>query len=426
MAQPTGRVTLYDGDGEIITTLELDETGSATYSEVMGENDIGYKTVRAVYTGDLDYRARDEDEITLSVADENGEVPTNNKATKVVQIVAGPGIYISPDDGKGVVTISTEPIDTSDVNGEIWDVHFTESYGLPGFEGLRQFTAVGTGGINLRSRDGINWVKMGAAVGTSIFGVSTELSPSIPDNHVEYNGVGDTKSIYGREGSTSTVGMSKVTTLTAQNSGVCGLLSTFAFHNGGSYSASNPSPGSGDWDGEFTALCGIDGTGTTATLVLRFTDNIDVYGTGAEFTITPKPGPVITLQNAYDAYNLSTDIEYYGEKNGVPFTPEQWYDNGFRNSLNASVDLYVNDHYVKTDEIDFYSAIRSTGTTGSGTAYVFQYGGALIDSGQNTGFIPPWLPGGSYYPGTWNLRWELKIGPTVKDTLTYTLTVIQG
>jgi len=418
VAQPTGIVTLFDGDGQVITTLELDGTGSATYSEVMGENDIGYKVVKAVYTGDNTFRARDEDQITLAVADEDGNVPGDDKSTVVTQIIAGPGIYISPDKGKGIVTISTEPIDNSDVNGEIWDVHFTESYGLNGFEGLRQFTAVGTGGINLRSRDGVNWIKMGAAAGATIYGVTTELSPTIPDNHVEYNGVGDTKSIYGREGSTATIGMSKVTTLTAQNSGVCGLLSTFAFPNAGTYTASNPSPGSGDWTGEFTQLCGASGTGTTATLVLQFTGDINLVGVDAD-TGASDAGPSITIPAGDPSFFLYKYIGLYGQKNGTPFTQAEWNGYEFRAGLNASVDAYVNNNYYATGEIDANANIYQVGTEGSGTATWFEGFGSIARSGPN-----PWQAGGVFKPGSYTLRFELKVGPTVKDTLTYNLTIV--
>jgi hypothetical protein len=162
MAQPTGRVTLYDGDGVAITTLELDENGEASYSFVLDNEDIGRNNLKAVYTGDTTYAPRGEDNFVLEVVDENGEGGANNKATTVKKIIAGPGIYISPSGGTGNVTISTRPI--SDAGNEtFYRVRWTQSIGtVTKYDtNLSMFMGVGTQGLVMTSDDGKNWSNTG-------------------------------------------------------------------------------------------------------------------------------------------------------------------------------------------------------------------------------------------------------------------------
>jgi len=162
MAQPTGRVTLYDGDGNAITTLQLDSNGEASYSFTVDNEDIGRNNLRAVYTGDTDYAPRGQDNFVLEVVDENGEGGTNNKATTVKKIIAGPGIYISPTAGTGAVTISTRPISDAG-NEDFYIVRWTQSLGTTTkFDSdLSMFMGAGNGGLVMTSDDAQNWTNTG-------------------------------------------------------------------------------------------------------------------------------------------------------------------------------------------------------------------------------------------------------------------------
>lgn len=162
MAQPTGRVSLYDGDGNLITTLQLDENGEAQYSFQLDNEDVGRNNLRAVYTGDNDYAARAEDNFVLEVVDENGEGGEKSKSTTVKKIIAGPGIYISPKDGRGDVTISTRPI--SDAGDEdFYRVRWTQTFsGETKFNtDLSMFVAAGSSGLVMTSDDAQGWTNTG-------------------------------------------------------------------------------------------------------------------------------------------------------------------------------------------------------------------------------------------------------------------------
>ena len=162
MAQPTGKVALYDGDGNLITTLQLDENGEAQYSFQLDNEDVGRNKLRAVYTGDSDYAPLAEDSFVLEVVDENGEGGEKSKSTTVKKIIAGPGIYISPKDGRGDVTISTRPISDSG-NEDFQRVRWTQSFsGETKFDtDLSMFVACGTQGLVMTSDDAQSWTNTG-------------------------------------------------------------------------------------------------------------------------------------------------------------------------------------------------------------------------------------------------------------------------
>ena len=158
MAQPTGYVTLYDADGQVITSLELDATGIATYQKTLTAEDIGRDTYRAVYTGDNTYAPNGEDTFTIEVVDENGNGGTKSKATHVIKIVAGPGIYISPNNGQGTVTISTRPLGSN--NNDLYVVRYTQTISTK-YNDQACFLAGGADGVLITSTDGQDWTDTG-------------------------------------------------------------------------------------------------------------------------------------------------------------------------------------------------------------------------------------------------------------------------
>lgn len=171
MTQPTGKVALYDGDGNLITTLELDANGEAQYSFQLDNEDVGRNKLRAVYTGDSDYAPLGEDTFVLEVVDENGEGGKKSKSTTVKKIIAGPGIYISPKDGRGDVTISTRPI--SDAGDEdFFRVRWTQTISNKFGTDLSFFLACGASGLLMSSDDGQSWSDMGPRNTLGVGGVS--------------------------------------------------------------------------------------------------------------------------------------------------------------------------------------------------------------------------------------------------------------
>lgn len=177
MAQPTGKVTLYDADGIPITTLELDENGEASYSFTLDNEDVGRNLLKAVYTGDNTYAPRGEDTFVLEVVDENGEGGTNNKAGSVKKIIAGPGIYISPKTGTGNVTISTRPISDSG-NEAFYAVRWTGTLGtVTKYDSdLSMFIGVGSDGLAMTSDDGQSWSNTGPKNKLGVGGATTTFN----------------------------------------------------------------------------------------------------------------------------------------------------------------------------------------------------------------------------------------------------------
>jgi len=114
----------------------------------------------------------------------------------VTRIVAGPGIYISPSNGQGVVTISLQPFRQPEVDDGWDDITWSISdLGNPNKSDQSAFIVVGgTGGLNagdglaLRSRDGDNWVELNnrapAAVG--LLRVQAVQSSDIPGSGLAY------------------------------------------------------------------------------------------------------------------------------------------------------------------------------------------------------------------------------------------------
>lgn len=247
-----GGFKFYDGNGKTIGNVPTDANRQSTWTRTVTADNKGNNTLSARYTGDRNYAPSGTVGFT-----ENLGGDTQSRANTVDQIVAGPGIYISPKNGRGIVTISTEPIPdsetTEDLNHVVWPI----AYDTPSVGDLRQFTVSGNAGINLRSRDGVNFVEMGRPKGVDILCAIAEQSSSIADNHVEFSGVNGNKSIYGRLGmevATNTQGrhqqdgMWVISTLTATTGVVAGLNTTFAWKNGGVYETSDPA-GSGSGGG---------------------------------------------------------------------------------------------------------------------------------------------------------------------------------
>lgn len=247
-----GGFKFYDGNGKTIGNVPTNANRQSTWTRTVTADNKGNNTLSARYTGDKNYAPSGTVGYT-----ENLGGDTQSRANTVDQIVAGPGIYISPKNGRGIVTISTEPIPdsetTEDLNHVVWPI----SYDIPNVGDLRQFTVSGNAGINLRSRDGVNFVEMGRPKGVDILCAIAEQSQSIADNHVEFSGVNGDKSIYGRlgmevvtntQGRHQQDGMWVISTLTATSGVVAGLNTTFAWANGGVYEASDPA-GSGTGGG---------------------------------------------------------------------------------------------------------------------------------------------------------------------------------
>jgi hypothetical protein len=162
MSYPTGKVQLYDADGVLITTLDLDENGEATYTKTLTQEDVGRDTFRAVYAGDNTFAGRGEDTFTVEVVDADGNGGTRSKALGVTKIVAGPGIYISPNSGKGEVTISTRPIADAGTE-DFYRIRWTQSSSADTKVGtdLSMFVAGGNDGLLMTSDDGQSWVDTG-------------------------------------------------------------------------------------------------------------------------------------------------------------------------------------------------------------------------------------------------------------------------
>jgi len=187
-------VTIKDSTGRLATNLPLDSNGRAVYTKTLGENDLGVRTMNSSFTSKPGTRSN----FTQHVLDDNGNLSGSLEGT-VNQVVAGPGVYISSPNGQGVVTVSLTPIPTQPTSEVLFDISWSQQigsqpYGVPG-----QFIAVGRNGINMRSRDGVNWVQMQSS-GVTMLGGSAELNSTLTGG-LEYNGVGaNGASVYGRLG----------------------------------------------------------------------------------------------------------------------------------------------------------------------------------------------------------------------------------
>jgi hypothetical protein len=188
-------VAIKDSSGQLAKSVELDSRGRGVYTKTLGANDQGVRTMNSSFLG----KPGTISNFTQHVYDANGNL-SGSLAGTVDQVVAGPGIYVSSPNGQGVVTVSTEPLPTNKTNDTLFDVSWVYDTTDRGFGIVGEFIAVGVNGLNMRSRDGINWVQMFPS-GQTIIGISVEQASTLPDNHVEYNGVGLAgRSIYGRNG----------------------------------------------------------------------------------------------------------------------------------------------------------------------------------------------------------------------------------
>ncbi len=113
----------------------------------------------------------------------------------VTRIVAGPGIYISPSNGQGVVTISLQPFRATDPEDGWDDITWSISdLGNPNKSDQSAFIVVGgTGGLLAgdgmcaRSRDGENWVELNNIFApTGLQNVQAVQSADIPGSGLAY------------------------------------------------------------------------------------------------------------------------------------------------------------------------------------------------------------------------------------------------
>jgi len=149
------------GDGKILSAVTVDPvTKQAVYTKTFSSADVGQNTIQTRFTGDSTYKAGSLDLFQSNVADANGANSGTAVIATVNQIVAGTGIYISAPNGQGVVTISTSPIDLATNTEDLYDVNWTKSWSTNTSYSQGEFVAVGNNGVNFRSRDGHNWVKM--------------------------------------------------------------------------------------------------------------------------------------------------------------------------------------------------------------------------------------------------------------------------
>lgn len=192
--------------GKVIQSVPVNLNFQSSYSYILNSEMVGQNGIKTQFTGDHKYAAGSLDNFNTLVADPNGNGLTESVLGTVNKIVAGAGIYISAPNGQNVVTISTEPLNLQTFKHDLYDISWSTSvpdkngeypYGIPG-----QFTAVGTNGSILRSRDGHNWTEMKPNTSTAIYSVTSEISNDILDNHMEYCGVGISGvGLYGRLGS---------------------------------------------------------------------------------------------------------------------------------------------------------------------------------------------------------------------------------
>lgn len=286
-----GSVNFIGPDGRVVKSATPDANGQVRYTTTVGSKGINGVTGRFTGNGITDTSY-------FHATDANGYGATQSIAGTVDQIVAGPGIYISSPNGQGVVTVSLHPLPTQVNVNTLYDVVWTyDANPTRPFGVVGEFIAVGAGGTNMKSRDANNWSQLFPA-NTTIVGVSAEINSSIPDGHVEYNGVGlGGNSIYGRVGfnkdsMTSVNQLSDQTGLISEN-----LISTFIFAATTATSTSttggggSPPIGGGTGSLNFTVSnvrMEAGGSGTTAT---NFTtsDYVNIYWTTQSLDLNAYP-----------------------------------------------------------------------------------------------------------------------------------------
>lgn len=176
-----------DPSGQVLRTTQIDGNNQARYTRTLQQGDIGQFQLGARFNGAANPYASSSFNAHMG-----GK--TNSSAPYVTQIVAGPGIYISAPDGRGVVTVSTSPISTEITSDDLFDIQWTinDDGNFKMGTDLAQFIVGGAQGVCLRSRDGINFTDMSTrlpAVGGGYlsFGSVTSLQSSeFADNGVIY------------------------------------------------------------------------------------------------------------------------------------------------------------------------------------------------------------------------------------------------
>lgn len=295
--QIKGKMQLRDATGNIVTSLPMTD-GRGQYTRTLTADNIGQNNLGAYYTGDKQFASGNVDSFNSHVADANGKNATKGIFNGVTQIIAGPGLYISSPNGQGVVTVSTQPLQTSVSTDTLFDVSWTTQVDSP-YGIIGQFVAVGMNGANASSRDGHNWSHMKPfSDGHGIIGVSTEINSAIPDNHIEYNGVGGSgMSYYGRAGINGDA-IYTSTQLSDQHGPISqSLLSTFIFNVAGS----NGSGGGGGGGSGGGGNGGSTSTGTTSTSSDFVITAYDVNNFSAPLAYTP-------FVNATDSSDLSLGV----------------------------------------------------------------------------------------------------------------------
>lgn len=161
------RFNFRDANGNVVSSLALDGNNQTTFSRQLTAADLGYNNLSGYFTGGNGYAPGGFNGASLKVGNSN-----QVKGVGVTQIVAGPGIYISAPNGQGVVTISASPISATITQDDLYDIVWTQTISsrIPGVGDNSQFTAVGQDGINLRSRDGVNFTEMGPRLALSASG----------------------------------------------------------------------------------------------------------------------------------------------------------------------------------------------------------------------------------------------------------------
>lgn len=176
-----GTFNFVDGDARPLTSTDTNDNNQSELTYTFTQADVGLKTFKGRYTGDGIQMAGESNEFTVQVTNADGTGGNNQQAPYVKQIVAGPGIYISPANGRGVVTISTKPFNNNPVTNSFSSVAWTRSIPVTfptgadsdvgdndndtddfWFEAKKSgyFIAVGVGGVAMISNDGSNWINI--------------------------------------------------------------------------------------------------------------------------------------------------------------------------------------------------------------------------------------------------------------------------
>ena len=148
-----------DNDGRVMSNVELDGNNQARYRRTLTQSDLGQFNIGANFTGNRSPLSKDS-------FNAHAGGSTKGNAPNVTQIVAGPGIYISAPDGRGVVTVSLQPISSDITTDDLWDIQWTitDDGDLKMGTDLSQFTITGAQGMALRTRDGINTTEMSTRI----------------------------------------------------------------------------------------------------------------------------------------------------------------------------------------------------------------------------------------------------------------------